>query len=88
MSATSITIRADRVFDSSGQLCAGSFATVPQTGSCSANQVTNPFQDPSFDLVGSETKDVEITVQIGDMDPSTSDTVGVGNQELQRSPHS
>ena len=77
MSASTITIRADRVLDAALELCAPA-----GQGACSPNQVTNPFLDPSFDLVGSEHKDVEITIQIADMDPSTSDTTGVGNQNI------
>ena len=77
MSASSITIRADRVLHTDGMLCAPL-----GVGECSSNQVVNPFEDPSFDLVGSEHADVEISVRIGDADPSTSDETGVGNQDL------
>ena len=77
MSASSITIRADRVLHTDGVLCAPL-----GMGECSSNQVVNPFEDPSFDLVGSEHADVEISVRIGDADPSTSDMTGVGNQDL------
>ena len=79
MSASTITIRADRVRDADlVELC----SPAGTRAKCSSNQVTNPFQDPSFDLVGSEHKDVEITIQIADMDPSTSDVTGVGNQSI------
>ena len=77
MSANRITIRADRVLGTGTDLCQpiGSSA-------CSNNQVVNPFEDPTFDIVGDESQDTEITVRIGDMDPSTSDTTGVGNQSI------
>ena len=32
--------------------------------------------------MGPETRDTEITVRIGDMDPSTSGVTGVGNQDI------
>jgi hypothetical protein len=77
MSANRITMRADRVLGTDLTLC-----DAASSAPCSNNQVVNPFEDPTFDVVGSENRDTEITVRIGDMDPSTSDTTGVGNQGI------